>query len=126
MLTKTERIKHRGLFTQAHEKGKVLSSRLFRVCYTKTLEQYKDNLPLVGCVVGKKFCKQAVTRNKIRRRFREVYRLFRLNPGNTEKLKKIGLLIISVKGKYEFGDLLYKYSYTSIKADLEYLLNKLL
>lgn len=125
MLTRTERIKHRGLFSQAHEKGKVISSRLFRICYTPTLEEYKEQLPLVGCVVGKKFCKKAVTRNKVRRRFREVYRLFRLKPENEEKLKNIGLLIISVKGKYEFGDLIYKYSYTNVKADLESLLNKL-
>ena len=97
MLTRAERIKYNGLFLQAYEKGKRLSSKNFYITFTKTREDCKDNLALTGFVVSKKFAKSAVVRNKYKRAMREVYRLFRLKSENIEALKKIGLLVISLK-----------------------------
>jgi len=82
---------------QAYEKGRCLTSKNLKINFTVTRENYQDRLPFVGFVISKKFSKSAVIRNKYKRGLREVYRLFRLNSENAEKLKDIGLLVISLK-----------------------------
>ncbi|NQY80916.1 MAG: ribonuclease P protein component [Candidatus Caenarcaniphilales bacterium] len=101
MLTRAERIKYNGLFLQAYEKGKRISSENFYITFTKTREDCKDSLPLTGFVVSKKFAKRANIRNKYKRAMREVYRLFRLKSENIEPLKKIGLLVLTIKSKVD-------------------------
>ena len=101
MLTRAERIKYNGLFLQAYEKGKRISSENFYITFTKTREDCKDSLPLTGFVVSKKFAKRANIRNKYKRAMREVYRLFRLKSENIEALKKIGLLVVTIKSKVD-------------------------
>lgn len=101
MLKKNERIKYSGLFKQAFQKGKTLRSKNLRLTFTRTLEKFSGQLPLVGIIVSKNFSKKAVARNRIKRQLREVYRLFRLEPQNAEKLKKIGLLVFSVNPNSE-------------------------
>jgi ribonuclease P protein component len=97
LLSKSERLRFNGLFLQAYEKGKCFTSNNLKIKFTVTRENYKDRLPFVGFVISKKFSKSAVVRNKYKRGLREVYRLFRLNSENAEKLKAIGLLVISLK-----------------------------
>ena len=97
MLSRNERIKYNGLFKQAYQKGKSVFSSQLKLTYTETRKQNAEELPLTGFVVGKKFSKKAVKRNKVKRRIREAYRLFRLDSQNTEALKKIGLLIVGLK-----------------------------
>ena len=121
MLTRPERIKYSGLFTQAFQKGRSLKSKNFKIQFTKSLEQYSSRLPLCGFVVSKNFSKKAVLRNRIKRQIREIYRLYRLKPNNAEKLKKIGLLIFVVK--VDSGHL--DASYQELKRELEALLNRI-
>jgi ribonuclease P protein component len=118
VLTKTERIKYSGLFQQAFQKGKTIRSKNLRLSFTTTLPQYKDKLPLVGIVVSKGFSKKAVERNKIKRRLREVYRKFRLNHNNANKLNNIGLLVVAIKP--EAGML----EYAELREELQFLLSK--
>lgn len=99
MLSRSERIKYNGLFLQAYEKGKRVSSENFYITFTKTREDFKDSLALTGFVVSKKFAKSAVIRNRYKRAMREAYRLFRLNSENMDAIKKIGLLVVSIKTK---------------------------
>ncbi|MFM7458794.1 MAG: ribonuclease P protein component [bacterium] len=129
MLSRSERLRFNGLFLQAYEKGKCFTSKNLKVHFTVTRETHKDRLPFVGFVVSKKFSKSAVIRNKYKRGLREVYRLFRLNAENAEKLKGIGLLVISLKNS-ETGVSLHAHKSQSIfnayKLELEELLKKCL
>lgn len=104
MLTRSERIKYSGLFTQAFQKGKKLYSDNLCLVYTKTREALQDQLPLTGFVIGKSYSKKAVLRNKIKRRLREIYRQYRLKSQNKDKLKKVGLLVIRVNTKTVIDD----------------------
>ncbi len=103
MLSRQERIKYKGLFQQAYNKGKTLVSPNFRVSFTKTLAHCADKLPLVGFVVSKNYSKKAVNRNRIKRQVREVYRIYRQNPEHVQRLKSIGLLVITIKPEAKFS-----------------------
>ena len=116
MLQRSERIKYSGLFTQAFQKGKKLSSGNLALHFTKTREKLKDQLPLVGFMISKTYSKKAVARNKIKRQLREIYRLFRLKKENQDKLKNIGLLVVKVSSKTIIED------YKLLEKELERLL----
>ncbi len=120
MLPKQERLKYSGLFQQAYNKGKPNYSANFVVTCTATLANYQDKLPFVGFVVSKGFSKKAVLRNRIKRQIREVYRLYRLDPNKESALKKIGLLVISIKKNFALVN------FQEIKTELEALLNQAL
>jgi len=125
MLSKFERIKYRGLFLQAYEKGRKLDSKHLRITFTKSRADLEDKLPLVGFTITKKFSKRAVLRNKIKRRLREAYRLYRLEPKAQAELKKIGLLIIQSKNSITKADLASEeYSFKSLEAELRLLLDQ--
>lgn len=102
LLSRQERIKYSGLFQQAYTKGSSIHSTNFRLTYTKTLPQYASALPLVGFVVSKNYSKLAVDRNRIKRQMREVYRIYRSESAHREILKRVGLLVISVKPESKF------------------------
>lgn len=127
MLSRLERIKYRGLFLQAYQKGQKLNSANLRLVFTPTRSQEQNRLPLLGLTISKKFSKKAVVRNKIRRRLREIYRLYRLEPANRPALQKIGILIICVNGSYKDEDLkdqTNQFSYHRLQEELLALLAK--
>ncbi len=109
---------------QAYQKGKKLNSPNLIINFTKTREDYADRLPFVGFSVNKKFSKKAVIRNQIKRRLREIYRLYRLDPQKAERLKSIGLLVIAIKGAYEEGAS-DRCLYSNLKPELEKLLEQM-
>ncbi len=121
MLRKNERIKYSGLFQQAYQKGKKLYSKNLRICFTKTLDKFSSNLPLLGFAISKNFSKKAVSRNRLKRQLREVYRLYRMQETKAEPLKKLGLIVVSPAKDYALTD-----DYHSIKNELETLLDKAL
>ena len=122
MLPKNERIKYRGLFTQAYKSGKVLSSKNLKITFTQSRSEYKEKLPFIGISIPKSFNKKAVIRNKIRRRLVDIYRKYRVN--KLDELKKIGLLVISSKGTTE--GLSEELEYLNLEAELSNLLDKML
>lgn len=122
MLTRNERIKYSGLFEQAYEKGRSLNSEHLRICFTQSLEHLKDKLPLVGFVVSKKFSKKAVKRNRIKRQIREIYRLYRQDEQNAEKLKSAGLLVISLNSRRAKNK--PELSYEGLQRELKSLLDQ--
>ena len=124
MLSRSERLRFNGLFLQAYEKGKCFTSKSLKINFTVTRENYKDRLPFVGFVISKKFSKSAVIRNKYKRGLREVYRLFRLNAENAEKLKAIGLLVISLKNSVKPDKT--QSTFNEYRLELEELLRKCL
>lgn len=121
MLTKKERIKYSGLFEQAFQKGKKLRSKNLQLTFTQTRSDLADALPLVGFSISKKFSKKAVIRNRIKRRLREIYRLYRLDKTKHAGLKKIGLLVINVKKESNPDEL----SFENLKEEFEKLLGKI-
>lgn len=122
MLKKYERIKYSGLFAQAYEKGRTLDSKNLKITFTKTRFENSNRLPLVGFVVSKNFSKKAVIRNRYKRKIREAYRLYRLNAKNAERLKEIGLLIITLKGKYEDRKDKLQLDYSNLERELHSLM----
>ncbi len=129
MLSKSERLKYRGLFLQAYEKGKKLSSANLLINFTPTRADCAERLPFVGFSVSKKFSKKAVLRNQVKRRLREIYRLYRLDTTKQEQLYKIGLLVIAVRGSItdpKNPEEASKWSYKSLEQQLLGLLNKML
>jgi ribonuclease P protein component len=124
LLDRSERLRFNGLFLQAYERGKCLTSKNLKINFTVTRENYKDRLPFAGFVISKKFSKSAVIRNKYKRGLREVYRLFRLNAENAEKLKNLGLLVISLKNSVKSDKNLS--TFNEYKLELEELLRKCL
>jgi ribonuclease P protein component len=124
LLSRSERLRFNGLFLQAYERGKCFTSKNLKINLTVTRENYKDRLPFVGFVISKKFSKSAVIRNKYKRGLREVYRLFRLNAENAEKLKTIGLLVISLKNSVKSDK--SQSTFNEYRLELEELLKKCL
>ncbi len=128
MLSKSERLKYRGLFLQAYQKGKKLSSANLIVNYTPTRADCAERLPFVGFSVSKKYSKKAVLRNLVKRRLREIYRLYRLDESKQKKLKSIGLLVIAVRGSItdpKDPQEESRWAYSSLKKELEALLEKI-
>ncbi len=128
MLSKSERLKYRGLFLQAYEKGKKLSSANLIINYTASRKDHEGKLPYVGFTVTKKFSKKAVLRNLVKRRLREIYRIYRQDAAHQERLKKLGLLVIAVRGSInDPKDPIEesRWSYATLKTQLETLLNKI-
>lgn len=125
MLARKERLRYSGLFQQAFEKGKTLSSPNLRVTVTKTRDYCKNQLPLVGFSISKVYSKRAVDRNLIKRRLREIYRLYRMDPVKAEKLHAIGLLVIGVKKSTTVESITSK-KYNDLKVELETLLSRCL
>lgn len=122
MLTRKERLRYSGLFQQAFEKGKTISSQNLRVTTTKTRDYCKNQLPLVGFSISKAYSKRAVDRNLIKRRLREIYRLYRMNPIHIEKLNALGLLVIGLKKSTTVESITSK-KYNDLKTELESLLS---
>lgn len=118
MLPQGERLKLNGLFQQAYQRGRSLGSKNFKINFTRSLQEFESRMPLVGFVVAKTFSKSAVVRNRIKRKLREIYRLYRLKSTNSPKLKKLGLLVIGIKKDFALND------YQSMKVELENLLDK--
>jgi ribonuclease P protein component len=123
MLPKRERLRYNGLFQQVFQKGRSFYSENLKLSFTKSLELYRNKMPLVGFVISKKFSKKAVIRNRFKRKLREVYRLYRKDIENSNKLKALGLMIISLKNssisQIEYLD------YKKLSCELQSLLDKI-
>ena len=119
MLTKEERLKYSGLFQQAFDKGKSRYSKHFRLTFTKTRDSYKYKLPFVGFTISKNYSKSAVKRNRIKRQLREIYRLYRQDQAQAEKLQDIGLLVFSLKKSTTAA---IEFNYQELKKEIESLL----
>lgn len=116
MLKSKERLRLNGLFEQAYQSGKTLTNSCLRLTFTKTLEKFQNQFPLVGFSVSKKFSKRAIDRNRIKRQLREIYRLYRLK--NKSNVTQHGLIVISPKNNA------LNLSYDKLKIELENLLDK--
>jgi ribonuclease P protein component len=77
MLPRAERLTKAGLFQRMHSTRKVISSTLFSLYVLERQSRSAPRPPLVGFVVGKKVDSRSTQRNRIKRRLREAYRLFR-------------------------------------------------
>ena len=74
MLPKWQRLKGKKTFSNIYKKGKVYSNELFVLYFLRRNTSEED--AKAGFIVSKKISKKAVTRNKIKRRIREAYKLF--------------------------------------------------
>ena len=91
MLPLAERLKRPNLFARAYNARKLVSTPIFTLYVLPrnthgriTSAPTKKSLPMVGFVVSKKTCKNATSRNKMKRRLREAYRLFSTQSVRTE------------------------------------------
>lgn len=123
LLSKKERLKYSGLFQQAYQQGKTLYSKHLRLTFTLTRESYKGALPYVGFSISKDFSKSSVKRNRLRRQLREIYRLYRLLPENANKLKTLGLIVISPQKSISDKNF-QSMTYSALREELSSLLSK--
>ena len=132
-LPKNERLKYNGLFLHAYQKGRFKKTKHLKVFYTNTLEAYKESLPFVGFVVPKKLFVKAVDRNKIKRRLKEIYRLYRcelLKQNKIKVLEKLGLVVIKLNyspfNTKKDKKIKNYFSYDLLESELLELLNQIL
>ena len=76
---KSEKLKHKRLFSLLFEKGKSKYRFPLRMLWIKVDPPISDIPFLCGVTVPKKSFSKAVQRNKIKRQLREAYRLNKLN-----------------------------------------------
>lgn len=91
MLPRPERLTKAGLFQRLHSARKVISSPLLSLYVLERQSRSAPRPPLVGFVVGKKVHARANQRNRIKRRLREAYRLFRKQLTETGEIEKYNL-----------------------------------
>lgn len=108
MLPKENRLKREKEFEAVFKGGRTLKGKSVFLRY---LINGTDKTR-IGFVVSKKISKLAVTRNKIKRRMRDIVRL------KKDKIKEgLSIVIVSLPS-------IAKLTYKEIKEDLENLLNK--
>ena len=86
---KSERLKSKKLFQSVFDNGKVLTAYPLKVFYIPVLDAEIPRTQ-VGVLVGKKKFRRAVSRNRIKRKIREAYRLNK------------HLIFNNIEGKYAF------------------------
>jgi ribonuclease P protein component len=91
MLPRTERLTKSGLFQRLHSTRKVISSTLLSLYVLERQSRSAPRPPLVGFVVGKKVHAKSTQRNRIKRRLREAYRLFRKQLTETGEIDRYNL-----------------------------------
>jgi ribonuclease P protein component len=91
MLPRPERLTKAGLFQRLHSARKVISSPLLSLYVLERQPKSAPRPPLVGFVVGKKVHLRATKRNRIKRRLREAYRLFRKQLTESGEIEKYNL-----------------------------------
>lgn len=74
-MMKTVSLKSDRDFHRAFQKGQRFGNRHFQFYYIKN----RKSTNRLGIIVSKKVSKRAVVRNKVRRRIREIYRLYAEN-----------------------------------------------
>jgi len=72
---KEERLKSKKLISLLFSKGRSLTVYPLKIVYLKNEDARNDESILFSCTVPKKTFKKAVTRNLLKRRIREAYRL---------------------------------------------------
>ena len=109
MFPKTNRLTTEANFTEVLSRGKTLHSPLFTLKYTTTSQSLESK---IGIIASKKIARQAVYRNKARRRIREALR------GNVKQLKPGNMLVFLVKREMLLS------SYQNIVKEVQATLNK--
>lgn len=108
MLKKEFRLKNKRDFDEVYKKGRKAASRFFLM---KVIQNQK-NVSRIGFVVSKKTVSKIVFRNKLKRRMREVIKLF-----ETETEKGYDIILVAKPGAYPR-------EYMEIKKDIEELFKK--
>lgn len=72
---KEERLKSKKLISLLFSKGRSLTVYPLKIVYLKNEDARNDESILFSCTVPKKSFKKAITRNLLKRRIREAYRL---------------------------------------------------
>lgn len=91
MLPRAERLTKAGLFQRLHSARKVISAKLVSLYVLERQSRSAPRPPLVGFVVGKKVHAKATQRNRMKRRVREAYRLFRKQLTESGEIEKYNL-----------------------------------
>ena len=77
MLPESERLRKDALFQRTYAAKRTISTPIASLYAIRRFPNSSPRLPLVGFVVGKKVHLKATSRNLIKRRLREAYRLLR-------------------------------------------------
>lgn len=91
---KSEKLKHKRLFSLLFEKGKSKYRFPMRMLWIKVQPPISDVPFLCGVTVPKKMFGKAVQRNKIKRQLREAYRLNKMNIWRDHNEDQYALLFI--------------------------------
>ena len=91
MLPRAERLTKAGLFQRLHSARKTISTPMVTLYVLERQSKSAPRPPLVGFVVGKKVHLHATERNRIKRRLREAYRLFRKQLTESGEIEKYNL-----------------------------------
>jgi|GEM_PF-2307996 len=125
-LSKDELLSGHDTFKKVFRLSIVLESEFLRFNYIlSNIEESPQHSIKVGFSVSKKYIKKAVSRNRLRRILKEIYRINK-NRETMNILKEISYLIISVKEKYLYNNsFLIKSGFRVLNNDYKVLTEKL-
>jgi ribonuclease P protein component len=125
-LSKDELLSGHDAYRKVFRLSRVLESDFLRFNYSlPNIEKGPQHNVKVGFSVSKKYFKKAISRNRLKRILKEIYRLNK-SKENIQILNKISYLIISVKEKHlKENSNLIKHGFQILNTDYKLLLEKL-